>query len=108
MGILWLAGCGAIINALGSDDDPATTAQPTPAAAQATNAPPVDETTEPEPEPEPWQGCVEAGNDLGQLRHHALDLAGLLVNQRHQTKKRMNCVYFSAEMTLQWGPIVAS
>jgi hypothetical protein len=64
MGILWLAGCGAIINAVGSDDDPATTAQPTPAAAQATNAPPVDEKPEPEPEPEPTQETVKVGEKV--------------------------------------------
>jgi hypothetical protein len=65
MGILWLASCGAIINALGSDDDPATTAQPTPAATTATTAPPVDETTtEPEPEPEPTQETVKVGEKV--------------------------------------------
>jgi hypothetical protein len=54
LSILWLASCGAIIDAIGGDDDPATTAQPPPSAATTTEAlpPPAEETTtEPEPEP---------------------------------------------------------
>lgn len=56
LGILWLAGCGAIIGAIvGEDEDPATTALPPSAAPPvATTAPPVDETTTaPQPDPEP-------------------------------------------------------
>jgi hypothetical protein len=65
LGILWLAGCGALINAIGGDDPATTTAQPT-AATQATSAPPVAETTEPEPEPEPepTQETVKVGEKV--------------------------------------------
>lgn len=55
LGILGLASCGAILNAIGGEDEDATTAQPTPSATEAAEtvaAPPAEETTEPAPEPE--------------------------------------------------------
>jgi hypothetical protein len=48
--ILGLASCGAIIGAIGEDEDPATTAQPTPSATQATSKAPKSEPEASQPE----------------------------------------------------------
>jgi hypothetical protein len=63
IGILWIAGCGAIINAIGGGENSANTAaQPTPSATIPAAI--EDTTTVPEPEPDPTQETARIGEKI--------------------------------------------